>query len=108
MEIHNKGLPLIMEAILLAIAPILVSFLTQGVKMLLDTLVIFAKDDPLRTGLLRVVGAILSFLAVIFATALSGQTEVDPVAVSTLVNVIVTFVASNGVYLLLKKKQETV
>ena len=88
-----------MENLLLALSPIAVYFLTSGVKKIQSL-----SFSPRAKTYIRLVAVVLSFGAVVGNSVVSGQ-PVDPVSIEMFTNVVLTFLASTGVYALTKAKK---
>lgn len=89
----------ILSALLLAISPLLVSFITQLVKPPKWVISGGFRDTVLRFGV-----ALLSFCAVVGTSFLSSQ-EVDAVTIDTFAQAIIVFIGATGTYFWAKTKK---
>lgn len=86
-----------MEQVILALSALVINIITGGTKKLQSI-----KLSPAKKGLLRVIVAILSVLSAI-GMAWMSDGEIDVNSIQTAVNAIVTFLVSQGLYLVAKK-----
>jgi len=88
-----------METIILALSPLVVALITQGVKKI-------RMKNFYANGwgkkVLRVVVAILSYGAIVGTALLTGG-KIDPVTTETFVQTLLVFLSSTGVYYFAKK-----
>lgn len=88
------------NSLFLALSPFIVSFLTGFLKNKLN---LRAKlTDVSRRAVMRLVVAILSFVAAIGAAALAGN-EIDHSTVQSFVEAIMVFFSSSGIYFFTRK-----
>lgn len=93
-----------MENLILAFVPFVLAPLMQFVKKLLAWMNTVGKDNPIRIPLLRVILAILSFVAVIVTAALSGEAEISTSSAETVLKALLEFFAATGLYFLSKQR----
>jgi hypothetical protein len=87
-----------MEALLLAVAPFVVTWLTQIIKEVQSI-----KLSAQRVVIIRIIASVLSFLAVILGGWASGET-IDPSIVTTFVETTGVLIVSQVVYYFALKK----
>ncbi len=87
-----------MQTLLIALTPILVSFLTSQVKKIK----IF-KNEGYRNISIRFVAALFSYGAVVLNTGLIGG-DVDVNSTQTFAEALMVFLGSTGTFFLFKKK----
>lgn len=86
-----------METILLALSPLAVAVVTQGVKKIQAI-----KLSGYYTVVVRTAAVVLSFAGTVLASVVSGA-EIDPVSIETFVQTILTFLSATGMYFFVKK-----
>ncbi len=86
-----------MEVLALTLSPLVIAFLTQGVKKLKAV-----KVSGYKKTILRFAAGLLSFGAVI-ATAVATGGEVDAVSIETFASTVLVFLATTGTYFFAKK-----
>lgn len=86
-----------MELLLTALAPFVVTAITQGFKKLKSV-----RLSEYRKTLLRFVAVLLSFASSVVVAVVSGG-DLDVADVETFAHALLTFLGSTGVYLLSKK-----
>lgn len=86
------------EAIILAVSPIIVTGLTNITKKIkaIDL------SGEYKKSIVRFLVGLFSFLAVVASSLLTGE-DVDVTSIQTASEVIVTFLAATGVYFFAKK-----
>lgn len=90
-----------MEVLALTLSPLVIAFLTQGVKKIKAV-----KLSGYKKTILRFVAGALSFGAVVVGAIVTGG-EVDAVSIETFANTILVFFSTTGIYFFAKKKKAT-
>lgn len=93
-----------METLLLTLSPIVVAFISQGVKWFINHGTTISQTSVLHTAFLRFLVAVLSFGTVITSAILSNQ-QVEMTAISTFADAFLVFLGATGMFFLAKKKE---
>lgn len=94
-----------MEAILTALSPFIVSYLTGKLKTAKEKYQISSEKKLRKIGI-RVLVAALSLGSVV-GTALISDNEIDVASISTFVDTLLVFLGASGAYLFTKKSGST-